>query len=374
MLFMLVTSFSQTPNFQNRSERSDSYVLDYLYTSPLYNRSNYINFTGPPITYNDSNTNIYYRILIDDSDPNFNWSKTAAENEWCTGSGTWSDPYVIENLYIDAQGFGGGIRIRHSNKYFIIQNNWITNTVNDEFGEGVILDWETSNGTVKDNLFTYTEIGVVIKFDSHNITVSNNIMIENSAPGTRGIYVMMDTHNSTIVDNKMLNFYSGMRFSYSDTLRIKNNYMDNTILSFSGGSVVRLKNVSDSFVVGNILAGNFATGSITISQTDSGNNVVENNYVSTNRSLAFDFNLSFSAIDETPHQSQTSGTSFELVGSQNNYIAYNIALMDSPDDNGHDNGTSNGAGAPEIPGFNPILMLGVIFIVTLILLKKRLRK
>lgn len=30
-------------------------------------------------------------IHIDDVDPNLNWSKTAADNDWCNGSGTWND-------------------------------------------------------------------------------------------------------------------------------------------------------------------------------------------------------------------------------------------------------------------------------------------
>jgi len=42
-------------------------------------------------------------VLIDDLDPNFNWSRTAQENEWCYGSGSWSDPYIIENITIDAE-------------------------------------------------------------------------------------------------------------------------------------------------------------------------------------------------------------------------------------------------------------------------------
>ena len=96
--------------------------------------------------------------------------------------------------------------------------------------------------------------------------------------------------------------------------------------------------------------------------------------MSTNQSLVFDFNLSFSGIDDTLLQSQTVGNSFGLEDSYNNYIAYNIALMDSPDDGGDDNGISNGAGTPGIPGFNPILILGIIFIVSLVILKKRVRK
>ena len=28
-------------------------------------------------------------IYINDLNPSYNWSKTAADNDWCSGSGTW---------------------------------------------------------------------------------------------------------------------------------------------------------------------------------------------------------------------------------------------------------------------------------------------
>ncbi|MFX0059664.1 MAG: hypothetical protein ACFE8J_15305, partial [Candidatus Heimdallarchaeota archaeon] len=39
-------------------------------------------------------------ILIDDANPVKNWSKTAADNDWCSGSGIYGDPYLIENVTI----------------------------------------------------------------------------------------------------------------------------------------------------------------------------------------------------------------------------------------------------------------------------------
>ncbi|GAH40211.1 unnamed protein product, partial [marine sediment metagenome] len=39
-------------------------------------------------------------ILIDDLDPTKNWSYTASQYDWCSGSGTWNDPYIIENVTI----------------------------------------------------------------------------------------------------------------------------------------------------------------------------------------------------------------------------------------------------------------------------------
>ena len=43
-------------------------------------------------------------IFIDDSNPSQNWSYTASHYDWCSGSGSWADPYVIENITINGQG------------------------------------------------------------------------------------------------------------------------------------------------------------------------------------------------------------------------------------------------------------------------------
>jgi len=113
-------------------------------------------------------------IYIDDSNPNFNWSKTAADNDWCSGSGTFSDPYVIENVTIDAQNTLNGIEIRNSYVNFVLRNNTLFNGqpggyagiyllnvingtiefVNSSFnnGDGIILE-NCNNTLIQDSIF-----------------------------------------------------------------------------------------------------------------------------------------------------------------------------------------------------------------------------
>ena len=40
----------------------------------------------------------------------------------CTGQGIYSDPYVIEDLVIDAEGPASGIKIEYSDVFFIIES------------------------------------------------------------------------------------------------------------------------------------------------------------------------------------------------------------------------------------------------------------
>jgi len=40
---------------------------------------------------------------------NGEWASTASVEQWCSGSGNWTHPYVIENVTIDGQGSGSCI-------------------------------------------------------------------------------------------------------------------------------------------------------------------------------------------------------------------------------------------------------------------------
>ncbi|MFX1558633.1 MAG: hypothetical protein ACFFC9_15380, partial [Promethearchaeota archaeon] len=53
---------------------------------------------------------------------NNNWSITESTYTWCTGSGTYSEPYIIKDLIIDGGGSGHCILIENSNVYFKIEN------------------------------------------------------------------------------------------------------------------------------------------------------------------------------------------------------------------------------------------------------------
>jgi hypothetical protein len=69
------------------------------------------------------------KIHIDDTNPTMNWS-VAKKDGICTGNGTYSDPYVIEDLIINGGGSGDCILIENSNVYFRIENCTVYNSAN----------------------------------------------------------------------------------------------------------------------------------------------------------------------------------------------------------------------------------------------------
>ncbi|GAH08038.1 unnamed protein product, partial [marine sediment metagenome] len=88
----------------------------------LWDGEEVLNLGSDPLNYMDP---VNLPIIIDDDVSNgagdFTWTE-AAEQLWCTGSGTSSDPYILANLMIDGQSEGSCITIRDSTVYFRIQN------------------------------------------------------------------------------------------------------------------------------------------------------------------------------------------------------------------------------------------------------------
>ena len=93
MLLFLISIFSYSTTITSKNEIFQTNPKeDTLKSSKIWN------LTGSPIS-------------IDDNNPSKNWSYTASHYDWVSGSGNWTDPYVIENVTINGQGLGSCIEI-----------------------------------------------------------------------------------------------------------------------------------------------------------------------------------------------------------------------------------------------------------------------
>ena len=94
-----------------------------------------------------------------------NWSYTVGNYSWCSGDGSRSSPYKIENVSIDASGSptGSGILINNSkNEYFIIRNCTVYNAGSGSYDGGIKLE-NTNNGTlINNNCLTNGRIGILL--------------------------------------------------------------------------------------------------------------------------------------------------------------------------------------------------------------------
>ena len=270
-----------------------------------------------------------FPIYIDDSDPNYNWSKTAEDNVWLdeTADGSSLNPYYIENILINnLNSNNNSVEIRNSNVVFIIRNCYFYNTNqwgDDDESNGIYL-YNVNNGIINNNTFSECRTGIRIENSQYNSISSNfvsynnyqGVMIDSSSYNSiynntvshsrdgislynsnynelventiskntqysddSGIYFYQSGGNNITKNIISSHKYRAIRMSYSDL----NNFSGNSI--FNNGLGMFIDDGSDS----NIITGNFIynhTGSEEWSDPfegdgiycDSGqNNVIDNN-------------------------------------------------------------------------------------------------
>ncbi len=176
---------------------------------------------------------------------NNNWSD-AKDDGICTGSGTFSDPYVIENLIIDCGGSGSGIFIENSKTEFFIINNCtiynagiklsktsngtlINNWCINNAGAGIFLD-NSNNITVKSNNLNNNQgLGIYLNKSHDNFILFNNISFSRN-----GIVLYMSNYNQ-IVGNKASNGYYGINIGGTFN-NISMNFAENNYYGIKAGS------------------------------------------------------------------------------------------------------------------------------------------
>jgi len=166
-------------------------------------------------------------IIIDNSGGgDYTWSEAAAE-DWCSGSGTWNDPFVIENVTINANFIGRALLIRYSDVYFRIENCHFYNTGNvpnpiPEFA-GITLDYVDNGFLINNNCSFNTNAGIYLR-NSNNNTIKGN-SLNNNNYGIK-IYQSYSTPNS-ILDNSLENNDIGICIYYSSNILAFNNSVCN---------------------------------------------------------------------------------------------------------------------------------------------------
>ncbi|MFX1503637.1 MAG: NosD domain-containing protein, partial [Promethearchaeota archaeon] len=98
----------------------------------------------------------------------------------CTGEGTYSEPYVIEDLVIEGVGSGSYIIIENSDVYFKIENC----TISGASVSGIRLS-NVTNSLLNNNTLNNNDNGITLIGSNYN-TISGNIIINND---DQGIYV-----------------------------------------------------------------------------------------------------------------------------------------------------------------------------------------
>jgi len=120
-------------------------------------------------------------VIDDDGYGDYTWAEAANET-WCSGSGTWNDPYVIRNVIINCNT-EYGINIRNSDVYFKIENCTIYNAGEGYYyGDGIRLEYVMNGLLINNNCSFNSNSGISLTMSSNN-SIINNLIIGNGQMG-----------------------------------------------------------------------------------------------------------------------------------------------------------------------------------------------
>ena len=186
---------------------------------------------------------------------NWTWAKN---QPWCSGNGTWADPYIIEDAIIDAEGTGNCISINNSNVYFTIKYCTVFNSGVNFFDAGIRLE-NTNNGTIINNNCSKNFIGIYATYCNNN-TYSENIANENTYIG---ILLNEDCSDNEISGNTVyMNTEGGISIAKdSNNNEISGNEVNNNGIGGGGDAGISIvdscnyNNITENIVSDNNIYG-----------------------------------------------------------------------------------------------------------------------
>jgi parallel beta-helix repeat protein len=178
-----------------------------------------------------------------------------------SGSGTSSDPWIIENWVINDSS-ANGIYIKNTTAYFVVRNCLVENGGSNSYG--IYLD-NASNGRIENNIVENNKRGIRLTNSSnYNTLVSNTCSNDNYY----GIYLYDSDYNNLNGNTCENNRYYGIYlYSSSDY----NNLNGNTCENNSYGIYLSSSNT------GNIITLNYLLNSTTNNGYDNDTNAWDNN-------------------------------------------------------------------------------------------------
>ena len=168
------------------------------------------------------------KIHIDDDNPIINWT-VAKKDGICTGNGTYSDPYVIEDLEIDSKGSGSCILIENSEVYFRIENCTLFNS-GEGYREAGIHLVNVNNGQMLNNNCSNNSNKGIRLWNCNNSIISGNILNKNFFYGI----TLYGSHNYTISGNIISNTYIGIIMQAYGPFKGDNNVITGNLMNGCG--------------------------------------------------------------------------------------------------------------------------------------------
>lgn len=182
-----------------------------------------------------------------------------------TGGGSYSDPFVIENLIIDAGGWGSGILIENSFLYVRIENCTIYN------GDTGISIFNSVNNFILRNYVHDNNFGIRVR-NSINFTIMGNNAYSNEY---YGISMGFSSGINVIGNDVNNNYYAGIHLEESSDINVSGNTANhNNYFDWSMG--ITVTSCNNTIVSRNRLSDNRQSGIILYSSV---NNTIQFNVI-----------------------------------------------------------------------------------------------
>lgn len=236
---------------------------------------------------------------------NNNWTATKIAGI-CTGMGTYSKPYIIKDMVINAKSSGNGILIENSNDYFIIKNCSLYNSGTRLLDSGIKLN-NVSNSKLIENYCLNNFMGINL-VKSHNNSITGNMV---NSGNTMGILVNQSNLNHILLNiignNTGAMMGTGITLVDSNDTRIIGNVVQNNNLG------IDLSVSSDNIISGNKINFNFYG----ITSYYSNNNKISGNDIENNLQEAI--YLDRSDFNNISRNIVKRNSGYGIILSQSNY-------------------------------------------------------
>ena len=228
-------------------EKLNLIVIGILLSMLLISNINFICNTDnnrTQLSFHSDRDNLKLSVASESIHIDNNWTETKAAGK-CSGSGTYSDPFIIQNLEINGGGTKSCIFIENSQVYFTIKNCKLYNAYGDGRPEGggiyfmnvsngyIIKNQVNENTYVGINLISCNNISIMNNDASnqkvgialiacYNTTVEGNTLNHNNADSS--LFLVYSDYN-VIIDNSLSYNHRGINLWYSNYNNISGNYV-----------------------------------------------------------------------------------------------------------------------------------------------------
>jgi parallel beta-helix repeat protein len=185
---------------------------------------------------------IAHEPIYIDGDENFIYEKGVT-----AGSGTFNDPYMIENWKINAsEARHSGIFIMNTRAHFIVRNVLVYDGMKIGYKEGITL-LNVSNGQIEHVQSISNNCGISLYTGSSNITISENRILDNY----EGINLDFSFSNLITLNLVSSNKYGITLDSSHNNSIFRNNITanngDGIYLDLSSSNIISRNNIANNF-------------------------------------------------------------------------------------------------------------------------------